>query len=345
MSNQQLEVMSVDPKQFGLEETKAVQMTSGLAPTLSEREMLIPQFEQVIQMELGMEAYKAAKELRARIKDNRTKGILPWHKLNKEFYLRGGQFVDAVKNKEIAVNEQMEERLEEIEKHEIRVEEQRKAALREERVVLLLPFEVDTNFVNVEDMSDDVWANYFTGTKLAFEQRKEAERKAEEARLAEIEAEKARIEAQRIENEKLKAEAAEKEKQLEAERQVAAKALADQQEKARKEREAAEAEATKERARIESERQKEAAERARVEAELKAEKDKQAAIEAQRLADEDKARKEAEKMAKAPIKKQLAAWVAQFQAPENPPIHEVSADIINKFQSFKKWAESEIEKI
>lgn len=182
--NTETAVLVVDPKIFGLEESKANEMVGGLTPTLMERQMLTEQYESVIKMELGKPAYKAASELRKRIKENRTKGIEVWHKTNKEFYLRGGQFVDAIKTKEIAVNQQMESRLEEIEKHEAIVEAQRIAALQKEREGQLLVYEVE----NVErlalgTMDELVWNNFLSGTKSSFEARKEAEKAAEQARI------------------------------------------------------------------------------------------------------------------------------------------------------------------
>ena len=88
---------TVDPKQFGLEESKATQMLQGLTPIFEEREILSEQYRDIITKEIDEQTSKEARELRLKIRDNRTKGIEKWHKANKEFYLRGGQFVDAIK--------------------------------------------------------------------------------------------------------------------------------------------------------------------------------------------------------------------------------------------------------
>ena len=57
------------------------------------------------------------------------------------------------------------------------------------------------------------------------------------------------------------------------------------------------------------------------------------------------AKKEAEKLAKAPIKKQLKVWVDSFSIPAAPTENEKTKDILAKFYAFKKWAESQIELI
>lgn len=54
---------------------------------------------------------------------------------------------------------------------------------------------------------------------------------------------------------------------------------------------------------------------------------------------------EAEKLAKAPIKKQLNAWVETFSIASFNGENEKAKEIENKFNSFKEWAKSEISKM
>lgn len=110
-----------------------------------------------------------------------------------------------------------------------------------------------------------------------------------------------------------------------------------EQEKAEAERKRIEAE---QQAKLDAERK----ERERIEAELQAKKEAELKAEQQRKAEEEKAKKEAEKLAKAPVKKQLSTWVNSFVIPEAPS-HELSEQIKVKFEAFKKWALSEIESI
>ena len=73
---------------------------------------------------------------------------------------------------------------------------------------------------------------------------------------------------------------------------------------------------------------------------MKAQKDKEAA--------ELAAKKEAEKLAKAPIKKQAEIWIESFSIPQTPQVlvgNIFASEIEEKFNSFKKWAKNQIENI
>lgn len=48
---------------------------------------------------------------------------------------------------------------------------------------------------------------------------------------------------------------------------------------------------------------------------------------------------------KRPVKKQLDNWVNLFQSPLSPMEHEKVDLILEKFEAFKIWAKSEIEKL
>lgn len=196
MENQ---LVLVDPKEYGLEESKAKTMLAGLAGILNERQSLSEIYNAVIVKELNKETFKEAKALRSKIRDNRTKGIEVWHAANKEFYLRGGQFVDAIKNKEVAENKRMEEKLDEIEKYEINQEKERKAALKIQRTAAFEPYGTDTSFLPLDEMTEEQFQGQLDIAKTAYEAKLEAERKAEEER---IEREK-KEEADRLEKEKL----------------------------------------------------------------------------------------------------------------------------------------------
>lgn len=217
------------------------------------------------------------------------------------------------------------------------------------------------------DMELQVYEAYLQGLKVAYDAKIESERKAEAERLAAIEAE--RLEQIRIkeENARLQAEAEQKEKELAVERAKAEAERKALEEKARKEREEAEAilKAEQEKARIkaESERKKQAeilakqqaeakriqdekdAENARLQAELKSKADKEAAELKTKQDAEKKAQLEAAKAAKAPFKEKANKWVESFTLPEFSEMNTTTEDIKLKFESFKKWSKSEIEKL
>lgn len=235
------ELQIIDPKEYGLEEVKATEMTSGLNSIIEERTALESIFNDVILKELNADTLKEARELRLKIQKNRTQGIDVWHKTNKEFYLAGGRFVDAVKNREIAINSRLESKLGEIENHFKDLEEQRLNNLYTERVALLEPYGEVNKFVDLKQMDETTFNNFLSDTKLAFETRKENERKAEEKRIAdekkaederlkkeaELKSEQDRIKA---ENEKLRLENEAKEQEIEKQKEYHAQQIHKQNE-------------------------------------------------------------------------------------------------------------------
>ncbi len=96
---------------FGIEPTKAKEMVSGLGTTLSERKVLEDAYVDVIELDITTENLPTFKELRLKIVKNRTQGLTKWKEKEKAFYLAGGNFIQAIYNKEVAINEQMEAKL------------------------------------------------------------------------------------------------------------------------------------------------------------------------------------------------------------------------------------------
>jgi hypothetical protein len=178
----------VNPIEFGVEKKQAEELTSGLQTFRIEREQLIKQYEQVIKMEVTEENIKIFGDLRKQVKHNRTKGFENWHKTQKAFFLAGGRFVDAIKNKEIAVNFYMEERLEEAEKFFENQEKERKEAQRLQRYEELSKYTENAGMYPLADISEEAFQELLKGARLSYEQA-EAE-KAEQARRAREEAEK-----------------------------------------------------------------------------------------------------------------------------------------------------------
>lgn len=101
---------------FGIEPVKAKEMVSGLSTTLAERQVLKDAYVDVIELEITTENLPTFKELRLKIMKNRTQGLTKWKEKEKSFYLAGGNFIQAIYNKEVAINEEMESKLLEAEK-------------------------------------------------------------------------------------------------------------------------------------------------------------------------------------------------------------------------------------
>ena len=367
------EIVKVNPIEFGLDEKKAVEITSGLTQILEERKTLSEMYSEVINLEITKENLDKFRELRLKIRDNRTKGIEQWHKVNKEFYLRGGQFVDAIKKKEIAENERMESNLMENEKFFERQEEKRIEELKIKRVELcqlyseFIPLSIDLG-----SLSDEDFNNLLNGAKLQYDSKIEQLKKEEEARienerLNKLEQDR-RFElapfAQFINESPKLREMEEKEYQLLLNSLAEAKLSYEKEqekiklenERLKKEAEEKEnalqierEEAKKEQEKLEKQRlaelQIEKDKQAKLEAELKAKKDADLKAENERLEAEKLAKIQADKLAKAPIKKQLTIWVDSFNLPNKNVENELSKDIELKFEAFKKWAKTQIDNL
>jgi len=277
--------LTLKANEFGLDEKQAETITNGLRQILKEREVLEAQYSEVIKSEICEENIPMFKELRLKIRDNRTKGINNWHKTNKEFYLRGGQFVDAIKRKESEVNERMEDNLLSNETHFEKLEAERIDKLRTERTNALLSFGVENIPSGLGEMQNDVYESFLSSAKQKHTEKLEAEKNAEQDRIAKEKAEAAEREAQRLENIRLKAEAEKREAEIQAEnkkREASEKKRQESEARERKEREA-----------------KEADERAENEAKLKAEREAKAKLEAELQAKKEvelKAAKEADEV-------------------------------------------------
>ena len=268
----------IKSEDFGIEESKANELTQGLTVVKSERDLLIKEFEEVSKLEITEENLSKFKELRLKIVKNRTQGINKWHKANKEFFLTGGKFVDAIKRKEIAINEQMEEKLMDAEKHFENLEKERLEKLQSERVSLLSEFLDDAHERDLSSMDEDVWESYLATKKQSHLDKIAEEKRLEEERQAKIKAEKEEQERIRKENEKLKAEREESERLAKIEQQKRDKIERERLAKEKKDR----------KAREEKERQQ----KAEYEAKLKAEREEKERIENEERLKREKLEKE-----------------------------------------------------
>jgi len=295
------ELAVIDPKEYGLEAKQSTEITKNLTPILEERVVMLENYDKIIRKEISPELIAEARTTRLLIAKNRTQGIVAWHKVNKEFYLRGGQFCDAIKRKEIEVSERAEAQLLEIEQHFERIEARRLEDLQVDRENELSKYLNDDIERDLSGMADDVWNAFIATTKKNCEDNIAAEKKAEAEKIAKEKAEKAEQERIKKENETLKAEVEKKEKEAEA-----------LENKVKKEREASEAIATKK-----------AEETAKVEAELKAKKD----AEAKAIVDAKKAEKQAQL---APDKEKLSELVDTINSIEMPDLKTPEAEEIIK---------------
>ena len=178
-----MELVKVDPAEYGLEENKAKQISDMFKPMLDQMEDLETEFNAVVKMEINDDAVAAAKELRLKYVKVRT-GTAKIHKELKSFYLQGGRFVDGWKNAQLMASQGNEEKLMAIEKHFENLERERIEKLNVERRELALKYVQSEQLIPeaLGEMLDPVWENYLDGLKANYEARVAAEKKAEEER-------------------------------------------------------------------------------------------------------------------------------------------------------------------
>lgn len=250
--------------------------------------------------------------------------------LEDKLWLKAGQMMEATfKN--------LETKLEEKEKFAERWEAEQKEKLKAERTSLLLPlgFDVVTG-IDLGSVDEKTFNSIKTGLEAAIREREEAERKRiEDERIQAEEREK-----MRLENERLKSEAEAKGKQL-----------AEERAKAESERKAMEAKAAKEKAESDAKLKAEREAKEKLEAEIKAKQlaEEKAKKDAEiKAATELKAKRDAEaKAAKAPKKEKMKVWIGSIEmvAPVGLEKDATVIELIEKFNSFKSWANSKIESL
>lgn len=275
METQKNEIVKLDMAQYGLEENKATQIKNLYLPMIKLLEEIEGEFNDIVGQEITPEISMRARTLRLKIVPYRTNADKARISA-KEESLRIGKAIQGAYNTFEWATKSKEEKLLGIEKHLEKIEAERKAKLKEERETALAKYEVETQLIQLGEMSDEVWENYFNGVKSGYEKVKAAEKKAEADRIAKEKAEKAEQERIRKENERLRKETEAKEKQIQTERAKAEKERKIIEEKNRKEREVLEEKTRKEteaKVKLEKELQD------RKDKEIQAEKERQEAVE------------------------------------------------------------------
>ncbi len=210
------QLVKINPADYGLEESKAKQISDMFKPMLNKMVDLEKEYNEIPKDEINESVCDRAKELRLKYVKVRT-GTAEIHKELKQFYLQGGRFVDGWKNAQLMASQGIEENLMSIEKHYENIERGRINKLQELRTIELEKYEVESIPDSLGSMQEDVWKNFLAGTKMNYDAVKEAERKAEQERIEAERKVKAEQERIRKENEQLKKEAEEKERKRIAE--------------------------------------------------------------------------------------------------------------------------------
>jgi colicin import membrane protein len=298
-------IVKINPTEYGLTDETAARIEAQFTPMLARMTELEGEYNAILG--LNIEDPNTAKLAKdLRLKYVKVRtGTADIHKVQKAYFLNGGRFVDGWKNAQLFASQGKEESLERIEKHAENLERERLEKLQQLRVALLAEYVENASELSLSGMEQDVFEAYLSTKKQQYEDRKAAELKAEQDRIAREKAEAEERAAQRLENIRLKEEADKREAEI-----------------------------------------KEAADKlAKAEKELADKKAAEAKAESDRIAAEKAAKLEAEKLAKAPIKAQLTAWVNLFAIPTANIEHEKKVLIEEKFNRFLDWAKSEINNI
>lgn len=175
----------IKPQDFGIETKQAKELMSNLPQIKEEREVLEKQYKNVIKLDIeNPDSWKKARELRLLIQKNRTQGINTWHKNAKDYFLKGGQFVDAIKRKEASVNERMESQLLEIEKYEEIKRKQEIERLNELRISEIEPYKEYVPFgIPLGELEEEAYQHLLKGAKLQHEAEEKRIKEEEEKRL------------------------------------------------------------------------------------------------------------------------------------------------------------------
>jgi hypothetical protein len=264
---------------------------------------------------------KMAREGRLFLKQKRV-DIEKARKELKEQSLREGKAIDGIANVLKALIEPIEEYLDRQERFVEIQEEEANEKRRVARVSEIQSLALDPLLYDLKNMPEGSYRQLVDGTRLAVQQKKEAEEKAEAERIAREKADAEEREHMRLENERLQKEAKAKEALIEKERKEAiareAKAKAEAEAHVNKlkaeqglnlkqERDAAATRVAKMKAEVDAKLKKERDERERLEAELKAKAEAEA---------QEKKRVEARARVaeRAPDKKKLEAFAASIES-------------------------------
>ena len=166
-------IIKLDATQFGVEKSRAKEMESAFVPMINLLKEMETEYNAIIKESkngITKEICGLAHTLRWQYVKLR-KGVDEVHQVGKKEVLLLGRAWDGLKNQYLSVTNQNEETLNKIEKHFEIMEADRKDKLKEEREKLLLEYEVETEHIQLGDMNNEVWDNYFSGVKLQYDNR------------------------------------------------------------------------------------------------------------------------------------------------------------------------------
>ena len=160
----------VNPRDYGLDEKRGSEIAIVFTPVVVEKNMLTFLYNNIISQEISKAVVVEAHDLRMKMTKVRT-NTAKIHKAEKDFYLCGGRFVDAWKNKTTVSLEQMESRLLEIENYYENIEKEKIEKLKEQRIAQLSGLCDNPNLYQPERMDSDTFNQLVEGLEALRDQK------------------------------------------------------------------------------------------------------------------------------------------------------------------------------
>jgi len=179
-----MELIKINPDQFGLSEIQATAIANKFLPILEEMQPHLDKYAEIKDLDPADPTNsKQFKELRLKLVKCRTNAA-KIHKDEKAYYLAGGKYVDSYKNEQLKITEPIEADLAGKEKYAEIQEMKRKELLRAERAEKLRKWECEeANNPALGEIADSTFEIIIAGAELAYKNKIEAEKQAEIDRL------------------------------------------------------------------------------------------------------------------------------------------------------------------
>lgn len=137
------------------------------------------EYNEIIEKDITQKVSGEARSLRLRISKVRTDGE-KWKTKEKAQYNEAGKVIQTLYNKLRDETSKREEDLKTIELHFENLEIERIKKIKDARLKSLLPYDVDSSFVDLGNMTIEVWSKHFAGIKAAHQKAIDDEKKEKE---------------------------------------------------------------------------------------------------------------------------------------------------------------------
>jgi hypothetical protein len=170
-------LIKINADQFGIQESKAKELEMVFTPFIEILKQIEVKRDSLLNNDITNELCIQAHNIRMEAVKFRT-GIEKVHKQAKEDTLKTGRAIDGWKNLLLNASAPIESDTANIEKHFENLEAERIAKLQSERAALIIQYSPESAQLDLGRMTDQIWNNFFNGTKTNYEEKIAAEKKA-----------------------------------------------------------------------------------------------------------------------------------------------------------------------